>query len=207
MIDIDLRALALVERRDGFVWAQPAPYGEQGTGIPYEAMTPFGLMGRPRNPTSDGAPNVFVFRHGPEGYTLLATDPRYQDLLPDTGEGGAGLYGCIEQGGTSKIPHVAIFGADGAAAEGTIRISVPSSVGTTTIEISPSTGDVTITHPGGTKINVKASGVELGADGGQPLALAAPITAWAATVETRLAALGQTGSPPAGVACTKVNGT
>jgi hypothetical protein len=207
MMNLDYRAITGVERRSGFVYIQPQPYGASGTGVPYEAVPPFGLMGRPRGPTSAGAPCGLVFRDGPEGFVVATTDPRYQDLLPDTGEGGAGLYACIEQSGTKKTPHVAVYGAGGDAPEGTVQIVCRSSAGDSTMTWDPSTGDVTIAHPGGTKINVKASGVELGADGGQAVALALPITAWAATVEARLATLGQSGTAPAGVAATKVNGT
>jgi hypothetical protein len=207
VITVDLRSIALVEQRDGFVWFQPQPYGAKGSGVSYEAIPPFGLMGRPRGPTDAGAPNVLVLRDGPEGFTIATTDPRYQDLLPDTGEGGSGLYGTVDVGGT-KIPHVAIFGASGDAAEGTVRISCQSSAGETKVDIDPTTGDVTITHAAGTAVVVKASGVELGAaSGGLPLALALPIIAWAATVESRLTTLGQGGAVPAGVATTKVNGT
>ena len=206
-MNIDLRSIALVEQRDGFVWFQPQPYGAKGTGVSYEAIPPFGLMGRPRGPTDAGAPNVLVLRDGPEGFTIATTDPRYQELLPDTGEGGSGLYGTVDVGGT-KIPHVAIFGADGDAPEGTVRISCQSSAGETKVDINPSTGDVSITHAAGTAVVVKASGVELGAaTGGQPLALAIPFLAWAATVETRMTTLGQSGAAPAGASTTKVNAT
>jgi hypothetical protein len=88
-----------------------------------------------------------------------------------------------------------------------LRIEIPSPAGTTTITIDPSNGDVAITHAGGAKILLKTTGVELGAEGGLPVALATPLIAWAATVETRLATLGQGGTAPAGVAATKVKAT
>jgi hypothetical protein len=207
MMQVDYRALTLVERREGFVYLQPQPYGEKGTGTSYEAIPPFGLLGRPRGPTGNKAANGIVLRHGPEGFVIATTDPRYQDLLPDAGDGGAGIYATIEQGGESKTPYVAIFGADGDEDEGLFRVSIPSSAGTTTIEIDPSTGDVTITHPSGTKVIVKDTGVELGAEGGQVLVLAPALTAWAASVNTALAALGQTISALAGHEATKVKGT
>lgn len=207
MITIDLRAIKLVEQREGFIWFQPQPYGAKGSGVSYEAIPPFGLMGRPRGPTSAGAPNVLVLRDGPEGFTIATTDPRYQDLLPDTGEGGAGLYGTVDVGGT-QIPHVAIFGAGGDAAEGTVRISCQSSAGETKIEISPSTGDVSITHAAGTKALVKASGVELGDEGGFAVVIdnGALAAAWQG-LTTACAPKGITVPPLAGYAATKVKAT
>lgn len=206
MITVDLRSIALVEQRDGFVWFQPQPYGAKGSGVSYEAIPPFGLMGRPRGPTDAGAPNVLVLRDGPEGFTIATTDPRYQDLLPDTGEGGAGLYGTVDVGGT-KIPHVAIFGADGDAPEGTVRISCQSSAGETKVEINPSTGDVSITVAPGAKIIMDGI-VEAGAAaGGLPLSKAALVEAWTATASTAFTALGQSVPALVGSGTTKVNGT
>lgn len=208
MMTLDNRALTHVEWREGFVYLQPQPYGENGTGTSYEATPPFGLLGRPRGPTDGDAANGIVLRHGPEGWVIATTDPRYQDLLPDAGDGGAGVYATIEQDGESKTPHIILFGAGGAAAEGTVRITCHATAGDSLMEWNPSTGDVTITHPGGAVVVVKGASVELGAaTGGVPLAKADPLIAWAATVETRLATLGQSGTAPAGVACTKVNGT
>ena len=203
---IDLRALTLVERRDGFDWHQPQPYGAKGTGVSYEAIPPFGLMGRPRGPTDAGAGNVLVLRDGPGGFTIATTDPRYQDLLPDTGEGGAGLYGTVDVGGT-KIPHVAIFGADGDAPEGTVRISCQSSAGEATMVWDPSTGNVTITPPPGAKIILDGL-VEAGAAaGGLPLSKATLVEAWTALASAAFTSLGQSVPALTGSGTTKVNAT
>jgi hypothetical protein len=208
MMTLDLRAITLTERRDGFVWLQPQPYGEKGTGTSYEAIPPFGLTGRPRSPTNGQAANGLVLRSGPEGWVIATTDPRYQELLPDMGEGGAALYATATVSGSVVTPYLGFFGADGAEDEGLFRLNAPTAAGTSKVEIDPTTGDVTVTHAAGTVVVVKAASVELGAaSGGTPLALATPIIAWAATVEARLATLGQSGTAPAGVATTKVNGT
>lgn len=206
-MNVDLLPLTLVERRDGFVFLQPKPWGEKGTGDSYESIPPFGLCGRPRGPTSAGAATSIVLRDGPEGFVIATTDPRYEDLLPDTGEGGAGIYGCIEQSG-SKTPHVVIFGAGGAAPEGTIRITCNTANGDTTVELNPTTGDVTITHRSGTKLVVKPDAVYLGDDAGAfPLVVEkGTIATWASAVVSALGTLGQTVPALAGYTAAKAKG-
>lgn len=68
--------------------------------------------------------------------------------------------------------------------------------------------DVAITHASGTKLNVKAAAVELGADGGAPLVKeTGSLAAFFAAVVSAFSGLGVTISPPTGYTCTKVNGT
>jgi hypothetical protein len=191
---------------DGFVRCQPDPYGSEGTAQNYEAFQPFGLYGRPKAPTNGIGAHLFVMRHGDDTFVLPGHDPRWVGLLPDFGDGGAPLYATVEIGGTKKAPYVAFFGESGAADEGTFRIAAYSSAGTTTIEISPSSGDVTITHPGGTTVTVKSTGVELA--GTTPLVKeTGSLATFFGNVVSALGALGQTVAAPTGYTCTKVNGT
>lgn len=205
MIEVDYRAASAIERKDGFVYIQPLPYGKTGTGESFEAIPPFGLMGRPRGPDENSAPNVLVLRHGPEGFAIAVTDPRYQAGLPDLGEGGAGFYACAEVSGSVQTPYVAFFGKGGEKDEGTFRIEAQTAAGATVIEVNATSGDVNITHASGTTVVVKADGVEIA--GTLPLALATPIETWAAGINSAITALG--GSAPAlsGAAATKVKGS
>ncbi len=193
---------------DGFVKVQPDPLGAQGTLPSYEVFLHGGVVFRPKSPTNEVGGNVLVFRDGPRGNVLVGTDPRWMSVLPDFGDGGAALYATTELSGTKKTPYIGFFGEGGAADEGTFRISVQSTAGTTTIEVSPSTGDVTITHPGGGVVVVKAASVELGAaSGGGPLVKYTEFAAVWSTLTTNALALGLTVPPLTGVATTKVNGT
>jgi hypothetical protein len=207
MMTVDFRALALVERKDGFDRAQPEPYGANGTGSSYEMIPPFGLLGRPRGPTDGNGATGIVLMHGSEGFVIATTDPRTHAGLPDLGDGGAGLYATVEVDGAVQTPYLAFFGKNGEQDEGTFRVTVPTAAGTTTIEVDATTGDVTIEHAAGTKAIVKSDAVYLGDDSALPLVKDTPFQAWAATVVTALGALGQTITAPAGTATTKVNGT
>lgn len=210
----DLVTCTLSERDgDGFVRCQPDAYGAvdaNGSAPSHEAFLPFGLGGRPKDPTNGKGAHLLLMRHGDESFALPGHDPRWMESRPDFGDGGASLVSCKGTADAPTSPYVAFFGegAAGGEAEGLFRVLAKTTAGDAKVEIDPSTGDVTITHPGGTVVVVKATGVELGAaSGGQPVALANPLIAWAATVETRLATLGQGGTAPAGVAATKVNAT
>lgn len=205
MIEIDYRAASAIERKDGFIYIQPLPYGKTGTGESFEAIPPFGLMGRPRGPDENSAPNVLVLRHGPEGFAIAVTDPRYQAGLPDLGEGGAGFYACAEVSGSVQTPYVAFFGKGGEKDEGTFRIEAQTAAGPTVIEVNATSGDVTITHAAGTTVVVKADGVEIA--GTLPLALATPIETWAAGINSAITALGGSAPALAGAAATKVKGS
>lgn len=208
MMTVDLRSLTLVERKDGFDYAQPAPYGSKGTSTPYETLPPFGLMGRPRGPSDGLGANGLVLMHGPKGYVIATTDPRYQAQLPDLGDGGAGLYANAEIGGSVNSPFVGLYGKGGEKDEGTFRIEVVTASGATSIEVSPSTGDVTIQHAAGTKAIVKADGVYLGDDAGAVDLVRYPelATAWAA-LQTAMSNLGQSIPALVGANTTKVKGT
>lgn len=206
-MNTDYRSIKLAVRRDdGFVDVSPDQFGDNGSGVPFEGILPHGVFGQPRD-EDKGAANVLLFRHGDEGFAMPTNDPRFVALLPNTGGGGAGLASETDTDGTLRTPHICLFGKGGAQPEGTLRIEIPSSAGTTTLVIDPTSGDLTITHATGAVVIVNASGVELGAAGGIPVALATPLIAWAATVETRLGTLGQSGTAPAGVAATKAKAT
>lgn len=204
MMRVELLSITLVERHNGFNFYQPEPYGAQGTGISYESIPPFGLFGRTRGPTSAGAAKGIVLRDGPEGFVIATTDHRYEATLPDTGEGGAGLYGCIEQSG-SKTPHVVIFGAGGDMDEGTVLVTCKTPSGDATIEINPSTGDMTLTHPTGTKALLKADAFYAGGEAGAfniVVDNGALATAWAG-LTSACATKGITVPPLVGYAATK----
>lgn len=193
---LELRSTMVTGRKDGFVTVQLEPNGVEGQGASPEQqqVTPFGLLGRPRDADTTGRAVGLELRDGSEGFVLCLEDPRWQDALPDVGKGGGGFYGTIQQGTHKRASYVAIFGdgATGGEAAGMFRAKVWTPVGAATIEVNPATAEVTITHPLGALVKVTNSGVELGAAGGQPVALATPITAWAASVVSALAGAGIT---------------
>lgn len=203
MLELDIGKAILTAYNDGHLEAQFDSEGGQEAGAEQsEVLSPFGLDGRPRDPESaDGIGATAM--HGYEGRTQhmwLYGDPRCTASLPTLEKGSSRLYAHLDG---DKVTWLRLDGATGSA-----KLRVPVGAGESTVEVDASTGDITLTHQGGTVIVVKAASVELGASaGGMPLALALPLIAWAATVETRFATLGQSGTPPAGVATTKVNGT
>lgn len=213
MITVDRRSLTLVERRDGFDYAQPRPYGAKGTSTSYEMLQPFGLVGRPRGPSDGNGANGLVLMEGSQGFVIATTDPRYQAQTPDLGDGGAGLYATAEISGSVATPFLGFYGKGGDKDEGTLRAEVPTAAGITTIEVDATTGDVTIQHAagGGAVMVVKAASVELGAEsGGMPLVKETPLMAWITTLISALASAPGgpiTVSPPAGIGTTKVNAT
>lgn len=210
-MNFDLVTCTLSERdTGGLVRCQPDPYGKKGTAPTHEAFLPFGIGGRPKAPTNGKGAYLLQMRHGDETFVLPGHDPRWMPSRPDFGDGGAPLVATTELDGSKVSPYVAIFGegAEGGEAEGLFRISIPSSVGTTTIEVNPSTGDITITHPGGATVVIKGTSVELGAaSGGGPLMKYTEFAAAWATLTTNGAAIGLTVPALTGVATTKVNGT
>lgn len=210
-MNFDLSVCTLSERdEDGFVRCQAEPYGSEGTAPSREVFLPFGLLGRPKARAQGIGASVFVMRQGDDVRAMPGPDPRWMSALPDFGDGGMPLYATTERNGSRVAPYLAFFG-DGAAggeAEGLFRLHVPAGSGQTRIEIEPSAGDVAITHASGTKLNVKAAAVELGADGGAPLVKeTGSLAAFFAAVVSAFSGLGVTISPPTGYTCTKVNGT
>lgn len=210
--DVTTCRLALRDE-DGFIRCQPDPLAspDKGSAANHEAFLPFGLGGRAKAPTNGVGAHLLVMRHGDLVMTIPGHDPRWMSARPDFGDGGAPLVACTGTASAPTAPYVAFFGegAAGGEAEGLFRILAKTTAGDAKVEIDPSTGDVTITHPGGTVVVVKASGVELGAaSGGAPLVKdTGVLAAWFASVESRLSGLGAPGSAPAGYTCTKVNGT
>lgn len=197
---------------DGFIRCQPETYGSPGerSAPSYEAFLPFGLVGRAKAPTKGVGAHLLVMRQGDDTMVLPGHDPRWMSAIPDFGDGGAGIYATKGTADAPTAPYVAFFGegAAGGEAEGLFRILAKTTAGDAKVEIAPSTGDVTITHPGGTVVVVKSSGVELGAaSGGGPLMKYTEFaTAWT-TLTTNAALIGLTVPPLTGVATTKVNGT
>lgn len=208
MTETDVRGIVLVERKNGFLYAQPQAYGAKGTETSREMLPPFGLTGRPRSATNGTGANAIVFSIGSEAFVLAATDPRYEAALPDLGEGGSALYATASVNGSVQTPYVGLFGAGGDKDEGTLFAWIPTSTGdATTIEVSPTTGDVTIAHATGTKVIVKADGVYLGDDAGaMPLVKDTTFQVWAAAVVAAFNGLGVTVATPSGTATTKVKG-
>ena len=206
MLELDIGKALLSAYEDGFLHAQFDADGDEPAVAQAEVLSPFGLDGRARDPDadSDGAPGVGATAlraiEGERQHMLVMGDPRATGALPALEKGSSRLYAHLDG---NKVTWLRLDGATGSA-----KLRVPVGSGETTVEVDASTGDITLTHQGGTVLVVKAASVELGAaTGGTPLALATPITAWASAVNSALATLGQTIAPLAGVAATKVNGT
>lgn len=197
---------------DGFIEVQPEPFGsldadgnQLGTSPSYEALLPFGVMVRPKDPTDGVGTNLLTMAQGPEKRVFIGHDPRWMSVLPDFGDGGMAIYATTELAGEKKTPFIAVYGEGGAKSEGTFRIEIPTSAGTSSVEIDPSTGDITITHPSGNTITIKNTGVEIA--GTQALALALPIETFASNVVSALAGLGVTVAPLVGASAMKAKGS
>lgn len=203
----------LVARRneDGFIEVQPEPYGSEGTLPNYEAFMPLGIVSRPKDPEDGLGANALVMIYGPERRVMVGHDPRWMGILPDFGDGGVALYATTELSGTKKAPYVALFGSDGAAAEGTFRISVESSAGVSVVEINPSTGDITITHASGLKIEMSSALIKVGNDSAKFLVNQDLITWITGTLLTALSNYTGNGaitvSPPPSCITTILKGT
>lgn len=206
MLELDIGKALLSAYEDGFLHAQFDADGDEPAVAQAEVLSPFGLDGRARDPDadSDGAPGVGATAiraiEGEKQHMLVMGDPRATGALPALEKGSSRLYAHLDG---NKVTWLRLDGATGSA-----KLRVPVGSGESTVEVNASTGDITLTHQGGAAVVVKAASVELGAaTGGTPLALATPITTWAAAVVTAITGLG--GSVPAlsGHATTKVNGT
>lgn len=208
MIELDLRSLKLSERRDGVWYSQPTPYGDGGTSVPYEMLSPHGLFGRHRAESDGKGATGVVLRHGQEGAVLATTDPRYLALLPEPGEGGAVLYAALgDEDASRKVSSVVLYGKSGDAPEGTVRVTCKAAGGDTVVEVDPATGDVTVSHFAGTKVVVKADAVYLGSESATfpPMLENGQWAAFASQVAAAFQGLGiTTVTPPAGYTATKV---
>jgi phage baseplate assembly protein gpV len=208
VIELDLRSLKLSERRDGVWYSQPTPYGDGGTSIPYEMLSPCGLFGRPRAESDGKGSTGIVLRHGQEGAVLATTDPRYLALLPEPGEGGVVLYAALgDDAASRKVSSVVLYGKSGDAPEGTVRVTCKAAGGDTVVEVDQATGDVTVSHFAGTKVLVKADAVYLGSESATfPVVVEnGTLAPFFAQVAAAFQSLGVTTvSPPAGYTATKV---
>lgn len=207
MLEWDVGKAILSAHEDGFPHAQfDAEGGDEAGAAQCEMLSPFGLDGRPRDPEADadGIPGVGATAlraiEGRTQHILVMGDPRATEALPQLEKGSARLYAHLAD---NKVTWLRLDGATGNA-----KLRVPVGNDESTVEVDGSTGDITLTHQGGTVVVVKSASVELGAaTGGVPLAKASIVEAWAATVETRLSSLGKPGTALSGSGTTKVNGT
>lgn len=207
MLEWDVGKAILTSHEDGFPHAQfDAEGGEDAGTAPCEMLSPFGHDGRPRDPEADtdGIPGVGATAmraiDGRTQHILVMGDPRATEALPQLEKGSGRLYAHLAD---NKVAYLVLDGATGNA---TLRVPVGN--GESTVTVNASTGDITLTHQGGAVVVIKSASVELGAaTGGVPLAKAALVEAWAATVETRLSSLGKPGTALSSSGTTKVNGT
>lgn len=206
-LEVDLSKIILTERTDGFWRYQFERYGGQDGGGPsLEALMPFGLFGRPRDTDqgTDEEPgtgaDVLVFHHGSEGRAMVCGDPRYAPQAPDPGVGGGGLYyGLLVDG--AKAAAWLIFKGD----DGSMEASVPVSGGKHhKIAIDVNGGVVGLYHGDGTLLEVGSTRIDAGGHGGGPVALANPIAAGFASLQTALAGAGIAWTPPGTIAATKL---
>lgn len=208
MMDFDLsRHTVALRDEDGFVRVQPEATSTAGTRDNYEALLHAGVITRPKDPTDGTGANLLVMRQGDDGRVLIGHDPRWMGVLPDFGDGGTALYATTEMSGTKKTPFIGFFGSGGAEDEGTFKIDVPTAAGTATVVINAETGDITITHPSGTVVVVKSTGVELGAAGGMALVKEPILVAAWSTLQGVITSLGKTLPPLTGAGTTLVKGT
>jgi phage baseplate assembly protein gpV len=78
---------------DGFLGIQVDGFGEDESGVPpYETWHPFGFVGRPLDPDSDGSCAVLIFFDGDEGFTVAMSDSRAAALIPPVKKGGSSQY-------------------------------------------------------------------------------------------------------------------
>ena len=212
LMTFDLSYVLVASRNeDGFIEVQPEPYGAEGTLPNYEAFMPLGIVARPKDPEEGLGANALVMRHGGDGRVMVGLDPRWMELLPDFGDGGVALYATTELSSTKKAPYVGFFGGDGAADEGTFRVFAPSSAGTSTITINPSTGDITTTHASGVKIDMSSALIKVGNDSAKFLATEDLVTWITSVLIPALAQYTGTGAitvtPPALCTTTILKGT
>lgn len=206
MLELDVGKAILTSYEDGFPHAQfDAEGGEDAGAAPCEMLSPFGHDGRPRDPEADtdGVPGVGATAiraiEGRTQHILVMGDPRATEALPQLEKGSGRVYAHLAE---NKVAYLTLDGSTGNA---TLRVPVGN--GESTVTVNASTGDITLTHQGGTLLVVKSAAVEIGAAGGQAVALAPAITTWAANVNSALSSLGQPISALAGHEATKAKAT
>jgi hypothetical protein len=163
---------------------------------PLEALHPLGFIARPMDPGTDGAGNVnqgqacTVIRLTGDNTddAIVLSDPRATGQLPQLPLGSAMLY---EPSGAADPARVLASGADH------------------TLTIHVTTGaKVTIEVAGGPSLLIDGTAVQLGAPGGQFVVVnPAALTASFAALQTALAGIGVTWTPPTGIAATKAMAT
>jgi len=176
-----------------------------------ESVQPLGILSRPLDPTPDGGAGCLAADDGGEGFAMPTTDPRLVAKVPEITKGATVIYSAgpfllLDQENASTMIYQPVgddagqvFSMVGKPGECDIQIRhetgagiaiqkdgktvINNAVGDAYIEVGPDG----IVQNGNVKIN---GGVVLGdIAGAMPLAKAAEIIAWAATVETRLTAI------------------
>ena len=85
-------AVASVYDDDGFLGVQVDTHGEDDAGVPpFQALMPYGLIGRPLDPESDGeGSNVLFWDDGDLSHCIALNDPRVQSVAPQATKGSVG---------------------------------------------------------------------------------------------------------------------
>lgn len=208
MLELDLGQAILTSYDGSFLGAQFDSEGDDatdgdGTGgaqtASAEVHSPFGLDGRPRDPNanSDGTPGVgpTALRaiEGRKQHMFVYGDPRCTNVLPTLEKGSSRLYAHLSG---DKVTWLRLDGSTGSA-----KLRVPIGAGESTVEVDGSTGNITLTHQGGTKVTISATTVEIGGAGAVAIArypevatFAASVAAFASAV-VAAAAAGTLGAP------------
>jgi hypothetical protein len=78
---------------DGFLGVQVDTHGRDDAGVPpFQALMPYGLIGRPLDPESNGeGSNVLFWEDGDESHCIALNDPRVQTVAPQATKGSVGL--------------------------------------------------------------------------------------------------------------------
>jgi hypothetical protein len=205
-LELDLGRAILTSYDGAYLLAQFDSEGDGQTAAA-EVLAPYGQDARPRDPGTDADGNAtrgataMVAMDGRQQHLLVFGDPRCTDLLPTLEKGSSRLYAHVTG---DKVTWLRLDGATGSA-----KLRVPVGSGESTVEIDASTGDITLTHQGGTVLKVKAGSVELSqATGNFPLVKeTGALATFYGAIVSAFSGLGVTISPPGAYTCTKVNGT
>jgi hypothetical protein len=86
-------AVASVYDDDGFLGIQVDTHGDNDAGVPpFQALMPYGLLGRPLDPESTGEGcNVVFWPDGDESHCIALNDPRIAAVAPQATKGSTGL--------------------------------------------------------------------------------------------------------------------